>query len=163
MPRICLFTANRLPSELCHPWSSAAMAGLPYIFPICMQYLWSSARVTTRFLVMFLTRNNLFPSLLAWLGSQLWERSWLFSNLFHFRMMEDTALMGTIISAGFFCSIPQICASTTLSLRSGGSYFGSIVWSNLNLQSKIIKMAMFKWENRKEKIIEKKGYENTLY
>lgn len=89
--------------------------------------------------------QQLFPQFARLVG--LWEESWLFSNVFPFRMIEDTALSPTFSSAEFFFKrLPDL-----------RSWYGPVwppeevlsdlgAWSNLNLgEQKSQRWFKIKW------------------
>jgi hypothetical protein len=66
--------------------------------PISTEELWSSVRVTIRFLVTYLTKV-LLPRLLSLAGRPALGGVLVVPNLFHLRMMEATVFLGTFNAA----------------------------------------------------------------
>ena len=104
-------------------WSAAELAVLLEGFPVSTEELWSSLRVTIRFLVTSLTKA-LLPRLLSLAGRPALGRVLMVPNFFHLRMMEATVVLGTFNAAemlGF--PSPDLCLDTILSLSSTDNSF----------------------------------------
>ena len=77
------------------------MTVLQEVSPISTEELWSSVRVTIRFLVTSLTKA-LLPRLLSLAGRPALGRVVVVPNFFHLRMMEATVFLGTFNAAELF-------------------------------------------------------------
>jgi hypothetical protein len=75
--------------------------------PIPTEELWSSVKVTIRFLVTSLTKA-LLPQKLCLAIRPALGRVLVVPSFFHIRMMEATVFL----DLQFFGTLPQICAST---------------------------------------------------
>ena len=83
--------------------------------PISTEVLWSSVRVTIRFLVTSLTKV-LLPRLLSLAGRPALGRVLVVPNFFHLRIMKATVFFGTYNDADiFWYPSPDLCLDTILS------------------------------------------------
>ena len=82
--------------------------------PISTEELWSSVRVTIRFLVASLTKA-LLPRLLSLGGQPAQGRVMVVPNFFQLRMMEAIVFVGTFNAAEmFWYPSPDLCLNTIL-------------------------------------------------
>jgi hypothetical protein len=96
--------------------------------PISTEELWSSVRVTIRFLVTSLTKA-LHPQLLNLARLPVLERVLVVPNFFHLRMMEATVFLGTFNAAEmFWYPSPDLCLDTILSRSSTDNSFDLMAW-----------------------------------
>jgi hypothetical protein len=90
--------------------------------------LWSSIRVTIRFLVTSLIKAVL-PRLFSLAGLQALGIVFVVPNFFHLRMMEATVFLETFNAADFFWyPSPDLCLDTNLSLGSTDNSFDLMAW-----------------------------------
>lgn len=65
--------------------------------------------------------KTLFPRLLSSVRQSALRRVLVVPNVFHFRMMEATVILGTFSAAEIFVASPHLSLDTVASLSSGGS------------------------------------------
>ena len=96
---------------------------------ISTEELWSSVRVTIGFFVSSLTKA-LLPRLLSLAGPPALGRVLVVPNVFHLRMMEATAFLGTFNAADvFWYPSPDLCSpDTMLSMSSTDNFFVLMAW-----------------------------------
>ena len=91
--------------------------------PISTEELYSSVRVTIRFLVTSLTKA-LLPRLLSLAGRPALGRVLVVPNFIHLRMMEATVFLETVNAAEmFWYHSPDLCIDTILSRSSTDNLF----------------------------------------
>ena len=91
--------------------------------PITTEELWSSVRVTIRFLVPSLTKA-LIRRLLSLARRPALGRGMVVPNFFHLRMMEATVFLGTFNAAEMFgYPSPDLILDTILSLSTKDNSF----------------------------------------
>ena len=110
-------------------WLSAAeMVVLLDISPISTERLWSSVRVTIRFLVTSLTKA-LLPRLLSLAGRPALGKILVVQNFFQLRMMEATLFLGTFNAADiFWYPSPDLRLDTIPSQSSTDNSFNLMAW-----------------------------------
>ena len=109
-------------------WSAAEMVVLLEGPPITTEELWSSVRVTIRFLVTSLTKAFL-SQLLSLAGHPALGRVLVVPNFFHLRMMENTVILGTFNAEKmFWYPSPDLCLDTILSRSSTDNSFDLMAW-----------------------------------
>jgi hypothetical protein len=109
-------------------WCRDTVVVLLESFPISTEELWSSVRVTIRFLVTFRTKA-LLPWLLSLAGWPDLGRVLVVPNFFHLRMMEVTVFLGTFnIAEMFWYPSPDLCFDIILSRCSTDNSFDLIAW-----------------------------------
>ncbi|KAK6306788.1 hypothetical protein J4Q44_G00237130 [Coregonus suidteri] len=124
MSGFCLATLPYRPDW----WSAAEMVVLLEGSPISTEELWSSVRVTIKFLATSLTKA-LLPRLLSLAGRPALGGVLVVPNFFHLRMMEATVFLGTFNAADIcWYPSPDLCLDTILSRSSTDNSFDLMAW-----------------------------------
>ena len=109
-------------------WSAAEIVVLLEGSPIYIEELWSSVRVTIRFLVTSLTKVFL-PRLLSLAERPALRRVLVVPNFLHFRMMEANVFLGNFNAADiFWYHSPDLCLDTILPRSSTVNSFNLMAW-----------------------------------
>jgi hypothetical protein len=96
--------------------------------PISTEELWSSVRVTIRFLVTYLTKA-LLPRLSSLAVLPALGRVLVVPKFVHFRMMEATVFLGTFNAAKhFWYPSPDLCLYKNLSRSSTYNSVDFMAW-----------------------------------
>ena len=115
------------PLKLCQVWMGSVTAQVPLVVllegsPNSTEELWSSVRVTIRFLITSLPKALL--RLLSVAGQPALGRVLVVPNFFHLRMMEATVLGDLQCIRHFLVPFPDLCLDTILRTIPPTSWIG---------------------------------------